>query len=104
MFLNFAQLLSFELSKEITVIFAITYMLFCNLYFLLNFYVKIELFFSRMPSPFSHFSIFFNYDRYFFNKHFMQIRTNYQIFITIYFEFVLLFTVDVWFRVLKNVL
>jgi len=34
---NFTQLLSIELSKEISVIFAITYILFCNLYFYVEF-------------------------------------------------------------------
>jgi len=37
MFLNFTQLLSIELSKEITMIYAIIYILFCNSYFYVEF-------------------------------------------------------------------
>jgi len=58
MFLNFAQLLSFELSKEITVIFAITYMLFCNLYFFWIFTWKLNFSFHVCHHHFHTFQYF----------------------------------------------
>jgi len=70
MFLNFALLLSFELSKGITVIFARTYIFFCNSYFYIEFLRENWTFFSRKHHfyYFHIFQYFLNYDRYFFNK------------------------------------